>query len=682
MRVALISFLLLSSTSGVYAQSREVRRGSAPAWATISDPLPVPETTSGPLFVRRQDTEVHLAEQGQAQFVSYRVKILQPAALQLGNFALAWRPPSDSPIVHAIKIYREGQVIDALKDAKFEILRREDQLETATLDGTLTAVFHLSDLRVGDELEVSLTTFNDNPMLRPNESGLLAVNAAPAPGRYHIGLSWNQSRKLGVKMTADLAKVVVKSGVGIDFTFDNPAVVTPPNNAPPRFAWQRVIQFSDYPNWAALSRQLALLFEKSSKLEDNSALKREVSRIAAANATPMQRVDAALKLVQQDVRYVYVGLNGGNYIPTSADETWRRRYGDCKGKTALLLALLAGLGVRAEAVVVNAAGADDGLDERLPLVDVFDHVLVRADIDGSTFWLDGTLPAVARASRKPVLPITWVLPLTAAGSALEKLPREPAPTPEELTLYEIDARAGFDKPAKVVTTQILRGLKGLQQEVAFSTVSAGQLLELMRQKSIGETFQTIDDVSWKYDEASGASILKMSGTGRVTWENDGGGARSFALPGGGFNPPEQRLRGAGQDPDAPFYSAPEYTCYVTTVRVPESSLAGNWTSKPSFDQYFFGRRYHRAFELRDGAIRMVRGSRVEKPEIDVAAAQRDNARISAFDNSMGYISYNPQHQKSEVGAGEKVPSTYDIDWTAADVPCLAASNARSTPARL
>lgn len=55
----------------------------------------------------------------------------------------------------------------------------------------------------------------------------------------------------------------------------------------------------------------------------------------------------ALDLVQQQVRYVYVGLGGGTYLPASADETWNRRYGDCKGKTALLLALLGELGIAA-----------------------------------------------------------------------------------------------------------------------------------------------------------------------------------------------------------------------------------------------------------------------------------------------------------------------------------------------
>jgi hypothetical protein len=125
----------------------------------------------------------------------------------------------------------------------------------------------------------------------------------------------------------------------------------------------------------------------------------------------------------------------------------------------------------------------------------------------------------------------------------------------------------------------------------------------------------------------------------------------------------------------PFYTKPEYGCNVTTVRLPSSTQARQWSSKPSFDQRIFGRNYYRAWELRDGSIRMVRGSRIEQPEIDAATARRDNARIAAFDNSMGWISYSPSRQKASVGRGETVPATYDFDWTAADVPCLPAAQA-------
>jgi hypothetical protein len=613
--------------------------------------------------------EIHLSEKEQAQYFGYRAKILQSSALQLGNVSIAWNPRAGAPIVHGIKVIRDGQVIDVLSTSSFEVLRREDQLEAARLDGMLTAVLRVPDLRVGDELEMELTTFASDPTLGPNESGLLVLAPSPSPGRFHLGLSWDEGHKPNLKMTADMTAAMSARERAVDFRFDNPAVVSPPKDAPARYQWQRAVEYTDFADWAALSRHFAPLYAKAATLDASSAVKREASIIAAAQARPLDRASAALKLVQQDVRYIYVGLNSGNLTPASADETWQRRYGDCKGKTALLLALLHELGIEAEPVLVNSSGADDGLDQRLPIPLFFDHVLVRARIDSATYWLDGTLPSVASPSARPVFPVNWVLPLTDPGSELQKLGWQPANTPDEISLYEIDARAGFDKPARIVSTEIVRGVKGLQEQVQFSSVSADQLLAAFRQRAIGDTWQTIDDVQWRYDQKAGASILTISGAGKVDWDNDGDGARSLALPGGGFNPPERRVRAPDQNQNVPFYSKPEYVCNVTTVRLPSSTQARQWSSKASFDTRIFGRNYFRAWELRDGSIRMVRGSRIEQPEIDAVTAQRDNDRIAAFDNSMGWIFYNPSGQRASVGSGEKVPATYDFDWTAREVPC-------------
>ena len=76
----------------VCAQSEQVRSGPAPAWVTPSELLPVPTAVSGPVFARRQDVAVHLSEKGQAQYLGYRIKVLDSNALQIGNISIAWNP--------------------------------------------------------------------------------------------------------------------------------------------------------------------------------------------------------------------------------------------------------------------------------------------------------------------------------------------------------------------------------------------------------------------------------------------------------------------------------------------------------------------------------------------------------------------------------------------------------------
>jgi hypothetical protein len=654
----------------VKAGDSQVKRGPVPDWVVPSELMPVPEGASGLIFIRRQDVVAHLDDQGQAQYLGYRTRLLHPNALQLGNISIAWNPASGPPVVHMINVHRDGTMIDVLKNASFEILRREDQLEAAKLDGVLTAVLRVPDLRVGDELEVGLTTRSNDPTLAKNDSGILFLLPSPQPGRFRLGLSWDEGQKPHVRMTPDMAAVARTGDRRIDVLLDNPAALTPPKDAPMRYQWQRMVEFSDFADWAAVSRHFAPLYAKAAQIPEGSPLKAEARRIAAAHVRPLDRAAAALKLVQQDVRYIYVGLGSGNLTPATADETWQRRYGDCKGKTALLLGLLAELGIEAEAVIVNNQGNDDGFDERLPNPGLFDHVLVRARIDGTSYWLDGTLPPVAAPATDPVIDYRWVLPLSARGSALEKRDWRPADRPDEITLYDIDARAGFDQPARVTNTTIARGIAGLQQQMQMSMLSADQLLEALRREIVGSTWQTVDEAKWHYDQKAGASVLTIVGTWDVDWENDGGGARSLALPGGGFNPPEKRVRPPEQNQDLPYYNKPEFDCRVTTVRLPSTTKAANWTFKSGFDTEIFGRNYYRAFDIRDGSIRMIRGLRVDRQEIDAASARQDNGRIAAFDNSKGWIFYSPLGAVSPSPARKLVPTTYDIDWTADDVPCL------------
>jgi hypothetical protein len=674
-------FVVLSLSAALWAFSaaaqepslvEQVPLGPAPAWASPSEPLSVPTQPTGLAFVRAQDFLVHLDAKGQSTYIGQRIVVLQPQALQLGNVALSWNPAGGPPMVHAVRIHRGSETIDVLKTAKFEILRRENGLEQAMLTGILTAVLKVPDLRVGDELEVAFTLPSSDPTLRDQNAGLLALAPSPQPGRYRLGLSWDRGEEPRVRISDDLAAKVTKSASAVDVRLDNPSTLTPPKDAPPRFNWQRLIEFTDFAGWPALSQRFAGLFAAAARIGPGSPLKQEAARIAAESSDPLTRAQAALKLVQQQVRYIYIGLDGGNYLPASAEQTWQRRYGDCKAKTALLLALLTELGVPAEAVLVRNQGSDDGFDARLANPLLFDHVLVRATIARKTYWLDGTLPAVATAGTAPDFPYHWVLPLTSSGHALESVAWAPEAKPDLLNLYEIDARAGIDKPAHIVSTSIRRGPDALAEYQQLSALSNDQLLQALRGSLTGgSNWNSIDSVSYRFDEGERASVLEIDGTGPINWDKDrDAGRRSLSLPGGGFSPPDRRQRASDQDQKAPFYNEPNFNCYVTTVRLPSDTKPANWSYNSTYDTSLYGRLYYRAFDLRDGSLRMIRGSRTQRTEIDAAEAARDNARLSGFDNSMAWLYYDPVGSEAHPAGGQPVPASYEGDWLHSAAACL------------
>jgi hypothetical protein len=672
---AVVAGLLAQSSLALAQDQQAIAIAPAPAWASLAEPLDVPPDTQGTTFLRRQASFVRLTANGHALFNSQMIRILQPQALEIGNIAIGWNPSAGEAKVHKVVIHRRGQVIDVLAKASFEILRREDQLEAAMLDGILTAVLRVPDLRVGDDLEVEYSVPLHDPTLREMSHGLLFMGDTPPPGRYKLDLSWEDGQQPRTLITPDFAPLVQREANRIVIAMDNPAPLTPPRDAPPRYAWSRIIEFSDFADWQAVSRRFHGLFAEASALSASSPLREEAAAIKASTPDPVKQAQAALELVQQQVRYVYVGLNGGNFTPAKADETWERRYGDCKGKTAMLLALLAELGIPAEAVLVNNSASTDGLDQRLANPGMFDHVLVRARVGGKSLWLDGTLPDVIEGRPEPFLPYQWVLPLSAKGSALERLADKPFALPQEMELYDIDASAGFDTPANISLTSVRRGADAIGMHVQFSSVSAAQLENAIKTQLTGSsTWDRIDKVTYRFDRATQAAILSITGTGPVDWESEGETGRYFRLPGGGFNAPQRRQRSEGSADAIPFYQAPDYSCYVTSMRLPADTKPEAWSFNTVFDVMLYGKTFYRMMELRDAerSLRLVRGSRVEQMEIPPEKAERDNKRLADFDNSMALILHLPDNTEQRWTGDGPIPAVSEFDWTGASPPCLPA----------
>jgi hypothetical protein len=77
--------------------------------------------------------------------------------------------------------------------------------------------------------------------------------------------------------------------------------------------------------------------------------------------------------VSKEIRYVAIYMGNGGVVPHAADDIIRNRYGDCKDKNTLLIALLNAKGIQASSAVINSGNAYS-----LPIIPVFspfNHVI-------------------------------------------------------------------------------------------------------------------------------------------------------------------------------------------------------------------------------------------------------------------------------------------------------------------
>jgi hypothetical protein len=89
------------------------------------------------------------------------------------------------------------------------------------------------------------------------------------------------------------------------------------------------------------------------------------------------------------VRYLGVELGPNSHQPHPPDQVLRQRFGDCKDKALLLVALLRELGIDAAPALVNTTRRR-GLDEVQPSPFAFDHAIVQAQFNGRVVWIDAT----------------------------------------------------------------------------------------------------------------------------------------------------------------------------------------------------------------------------------------------------------------------------------------------------
>src|SRR5262249_9359676 len=104
---------------------------------------------------------------------------------------------------------------------------------------------------------------------------------------------------------------------------------------------------------------------------------------------PAERLIAATRLVQDELRYLGMEMGASGFVPHPPATVWKQRFGDCKDKALLLTTVLAELGIAATPALV-ATDWRGAVRELLPSPYVFDHAIVRAELGASVYWIDAT----------------------------------------------------------------------------------------------------------------------------------------------------------------------------------------------------------------------------------------------------------------------------------------------------
>jgi len=124
----------------------------------------------------------------------------------------------------------------------------------------------------------------------------------------------------------------------------------------------------------------------------NADLDVRLSALVGAQKSGADTLRALYRWVAQDFRYVSVSLGLAGFQPREPAATLETRYGDCKDKATLFIALARRMGFPAYPVLLGAGG---GLDSSLVSIRAFNHMIVAVRAPGHEpyLYLDPTLEA-------------------------------------------------------------------------------------------------------------------------------------------------------------------------------------------------------------------------------------------------------------------------------------------------
>ena len=105
-----------------------------------------------------------------------------------------------------------GKTIDLLgKGQKMLVLRREQDLERAMLDGRMSATQQIEGLQVGDILDASWTTAGRDPVAGNRSYDIEGLAFPGVAGRYRVRLSWPDGDADPYRTTAGLRRAAIRA---------------------------------------------------------------------------------------------------------------------------------------------------------------------------------------------------------------------------------------------------------------------------------------------------------------------------------------------------------------------------------------------------------------------------------------------------------------------------------------
>ncbi len=274
-------------------------------------------------------------------------------------------------------ITREGKKIEVKKSAIHTITPASLAPYAALYSSLRTKTISMPAVGLGSTIEYKYRIFQKKSLMKNHFwDGFYFQSEEPfVLSKYVLALPEERRFKKAEKGIAP-PKVTEKGNrrVYIWEKRDIPGLIPEPQ-MPPLSEVVPLLSVSSVKDWEEVASWYWDLAK--SRTRPDKAIRREVHRLIEGKKTSREKLRAIYNYCSSNIRYVglEIGING--YQPHEAAKVFWLKYGDCKDKAALLVAMLQVAGIKSYLVLINT---DHQIDIDLPSPGQFNHCIVAVPI--------------------------------------------------------------------------------------------------------------------------------------------------------------------------------------------------------------------------------------------------------------------------------------------------------------
>jgi transglutaminase-like putative cysteine protease len=528
---ALLILVLLPVT--LLAQNNKPRVEKIPAWVTVNTPAyggsGLEDQANDGYIDLLYDKQVSVASQ--ATYFKRSIKILSESGVQNASEVSVSFDPSYSQLVfHSINIIRGHETINKLQPAKIKTIQQESELNRYLYNGSLSSVLFLEDVRKGDIIEYSYTVNGFNPVFKGKYNDHMETSFGIPVYQLFYKVVLPKGRTLQVKNSNTDIKYTEKQTANetvYEWKMEKLPAVHVQDRLPGWYDPYSMIMVSEYKDWKEVNDWASRLFPFNNQL--SPALKKKIEEISKADTSLEKRILAALRFVQDDVRYLGIEMGDRSHKPHHPDQVYAQRFGDCKDKSYLLCTLLRALGVQADPVLINTTYKKT-ITTWLPSPGIFDHCTVHMRLANRDYWFDPTI-SYQRGKLKDIAYPDYQYGLVISDSTKALTAIAPQHKNGLVDIKEEFTIPAMTGPARLLVKTTYSGVFADDTRSDFNSSSIYEIQKKFKTFYAGyfEKIKT-DSITYTDDEQTGKFVTKEYYTIDSFWSDELGSKKAAFAP--------------------------------------------------------------------------------------------------------------------------------------------------------